>query len=391
MKLYFKFLICTIGLLVSISCNNDDSSASDTMPLISTAVNVVNAFPNLSFDRPVDFQSPNDNTDRIFIAEQKGVIRVFQNNMGTEQATTFLDIQDRINFSSNEMGLLGMAFHPDYQNNGFFYVCYTTFNSSVISRFQVSSISQNIADSASETILLTVGQPFANHNGGQLAFGSDGYLYIAMGDGGSAGDPQGNAQNLNNLLGAILRINVDQSDNGLNYAIPSDNPFIDTNFRREIYAYGLRNPWRMSFDPQTGLLWAGDVGQGEIEEIDIIENGNNYGWNTMEGTRCFESLTCNQTDLTTPIFEYSHNNGDLSITGGYVYRGIAIPEMQGFYIYGDFVSGRIWGLDATNSNTSENQLIEDTNLNISSFGTDMNNELYFCSFDGQIYTFKLTE
>ena len=392
----------TLFLFISLffSCASDDSidintpddgdgnGGGDPDPQTEEIV-IVNAFPALRFNRPVDLQSPEDNTNRIFVVEQSGLIRTFSNEPDVANMSTFLDIQARVDDSENEMGLLSMVFHPDFENNGFFYVNYTVSRDlSLVSRFQVSSVDANQADASSELILLSIPQPFTNHNGGQLAFGPDGFLYIASGDGGSAGDPQGNAQNRGNLLGAILRIDVNTPSGGLNYSIPSDNPFAgSSDFREEIFAYGLRNPWRMSFDAQNGRLWSGDVGQGRLEEINIIENGVNYGWNILEGTECFQSNDCNQDELRLPVFEYSHDNGDVSITGGYVYRGNQIPELQGRYVYADFVSGRIWSLNAETNGAIDNQLIEDTNFNIASFGTDNNQELYICSFDGSIYRF----
>ncbi|MFS4467691.1 PQQ-dependent sugar dehydrogenase [Maribacter sp. 2210JD10-5] len=380
-------VLSLIGILF-FSCSNDTDVAPKDIP--ENAINLVNAFPNLSFSRPLDFQSPDDNSNRIFIAEQGGTIKVFPNDSTVTEANSYLDISNRI-ISSDELGLLGLAFHPDYENNGFFYIMYTPSDDvSVLSRFKVSDTDANSADASSETILLRIPQPFANHNGGQLAFGPDGFLYIASGDGGSGGDPQGNAQNLENLLGKILRIDVDNPENGLQYGIPSDNPFVATeNARSEIYAYGLRNPWRFSFDVQTNRIWAGDVGQGELEEIDIIEKGGNYGWNILEGTSCFNAETCDPANTILPVFEYNHDTNDKSVTGGYVYRGSEIATLNGRYIYGDFISGRIWALSTNLGNPLDNQLIIETGLNIASFGTDNDNEIYFCSFDGVIY--KLVE
>jgi hypothetical protein len=248
----------------------------------------------------------------------------------------------------------------------------------------------DIADPSSEKIILQVAQPYSNHNGGQLQFGPDGYLYIAMGDGGGAGDPQGNAQNQSTLLGAILRLDVDTSDSGLNYSIPEDNPFAGNTegYREEIYAYGLRNPWRFSFDNATGDLWAADVGQNAIEEIDIIEAGGNYGWNIKEGTSCYNpAVGCNSSGLIDPVFEYDHSLGR-SITGGFVYRGQNTPALTGLYIYADYISGRIWSLNYSTGAVVENKELFDTNLFISSFGIDDQNELYFLAFDGEVYAIQ---
>ena len=358
------------------------------------------AFPNLSFIRPLDLERPGDGTNRLFIVEQRGVISVFQNDSNATQKKIFLDIQDRVNDNGNEQGLLGLAFHPDYENNGYFYVNYTASNPNhtEISRFSVSPQNPDSADENSEFEILSFSQPYSNHNGGKVAFGpADGYLYIAVGDGGSGGDPQCNAQNLLSLLGSILRIDVDTTIANQHYGIPTDNPFAGNTqgYREEIYAYGLRNPWRFSFDPVTNWLWAGDVGQNIYEEVDIIENGGNYGWNIFEGFHCYTSAPscqtqpCDTTGLEMPIWEYSHNLGS-SITGGYVYRGPSVPELEGKYIYGDFGSGRIWSLEYDGVNPPSNALLIDTNLGIASFGVDENQELYICSFDGKIYRFKPT-
>lgn len=380
----------SFALLVLFSCSKDEDDK--LVPLPEGAVSLVNAFPNLEFSRPLDLQSPDDGTNRIFVAEQGGSIKVFPNDETTQASTTFLDLENRT-VSTGELGLLGFAFHPNYSSNGFFYVTYTpTEDMALVSRFQVSGTSEDIADIASETILLRIPQPETNHNGGQLAFGPDGYLYIASGDGGGGGDPQGNAQNLENLLGAILRIDVDVPGSEANYSIPSDNPFVNmNNARGEIYAYGLRNPWRFSFDEQTKSIWTGDVGQGEMEEINVIEKGGNYGWNILEGTSCFGSDTCDGANTIAPVFEYNHDANDRSITGGYVYRGDEVSTLKGYYIYGDFISGRIWALDSNLNGSPSNQLLVESGLNISSFGTDNANEIYVCSFDGKIYKFKESE
>lgn len=385
MKSIFKLF-----LFLSILFSCSDSILDNEITPIATDIEIINAFPNLQFIRPLDLQSPNDGTNRIFIVEQRGIINVFENSSTVTSSNIFLNIESIVDDSEDEMGLLALAFHPNYQTNGYFYVNYSLSRTlSVVSRFQVSPPNSAIADPNSELRLLEIPQPFTNHNGGKLAFGPDGFLYISSGDGGSAGDPQGNAQNRTNLLGNILRIDIDNTENGLNYAIPNNNPYVGSpTFRNEIFAYGLRNPWRISFDIQTGVLWAGDVGQDNFEEIDIIENGNNYGWNILEGNNCFQMTICDASNLTSPVFQYSHDNGDVSITGGYVYRGNNIPQLQGRYVYGDFVSGRIWSFSAELSSNPDNELIEDTDLNIASFGTDMNNELYICAFDGAIYKFE---
>lgn len=367
--------------------NGDDNDNGDAVE-----GTVVDAFPNLDFNRPLNIQHAGDSSDRLFVVEQSGVISVFPNDPDVEEADIFLNIQDRVTDASNEEGLLGLAFHPDYETNGYFYVNYTATNPdrTVISRFSVNESDENSADAASETVLLTYNQPYGNHNGGHLTFGPDGYLYIAAGDGGSAGDPENNGQDRGTLLGSILRIDVDTQENGNDYGIPDDNPFAgnEEDYREEIYAFGLRNPWRFSFDAETEQLWAGDVGQNSMEEVDLIESGLNYGWNIMEGTMCYPSGTdCSQEGLELPVYTYDHSRGDQSITGGYVYRGSDIPELTGYYVYADFISGRIWALDTSDLENPDNTEIYHADFNISSFGVDQNNELYLTAFDGKIYRF----
>jgi glucose/arabinose dehydrogenase len=357
-------------------------------------INLEIAFPNLSFTRPVDLQHAEDNSNRIFVVEQRGIISVFNNSSSTSNKSIFLDIEHKVRDNGNEEGLLGLAFHPDYENNGFFYINYTASNPrrTIISRYNVSYLNPDSALVDSELILIEINQPYSNHNGGQIAFGPDGYLYIALGDGGSAGDPLNNGQDLTTLLGSILRIDVNLRQDTLHYAIPGDNPFLGNNsgFREEIYAFGLRNPWRFSFDVITGTLWAGDVGQYLYEEIDIIESGKNYGWRVMEGFHCFFPPTgCDTVGLTMPLLEYDHGEGQ-SVTGGYVYRGNKVPELYGKYIYADYVNGKIFFIEYDGVNPMINNLILDTSLLIASFGVDQYNELYICSFDGKIYKFSST-
>ena len=351
---------------------------------------IQDAFPGLKFKRPLDFQNAGDGSGRVFVVEQGGRIYVIETTPGVKDEL-FLDISNRIDNSGNEMGLLGLAFHPYFKENGLFFVNYTNSTSTVISKFKTDPSNPNRADPSSEEIILTFTQPYSNHNGGQLAFSpNDGYLYIGVGDGGSEGDPNGNGQNCSTLLGKILRIDINKKDPGLNYGIPPDNPFVNNSQgkREEIYAYGLRNPWRFSFDPQSGRLWAADVGQDRVEEIDLINKGKNYGWNIMEGSLCYNpSSGCNTSGLELPVYEYRHPLGD-AVTGGYVYSGQKLPVLHGAYIYGDYGTGLIWGLWYEEGNKLQNFTLANTKLNISSFGIDENNELYLTAFDGKIYNLK---
>ena len=351
------------------------------------------AFPNLTLSGPLDLQNAGDGTDRIFVVEQSGKIYVFENNTGVTVKKKFLDITDSVS-SGGEMGLLGLAFHPNYENNEYFYLNYTKsspYRRTLIVRFQVSNANPDSADRSSSKILMEIAQPFSNHNGGQLAFGPDGYLYIALGDGGSGGDPQGNAQNKSSLLGKLLRIDVDQTQGSINYAIPLNNPFKNNTqgFKEEIYAYGLRNPWRFSFDSPTGRLWCADVGQNAWEEIDLIVKGGNYGWRCYEGNHNYDLSGCTDTNYIFPVWEYSHSDG-VSITGGYVYRGPNLPDLYGKYIYGDFGTRKIWALTYDGTNPPTNKLLLTSSVSIASFGVDINNELYVVGYNGIIYRFTPT-
>ncbi len=324
-------------------------------------------------EKPVDIQNAGDGSGRLFILEQPGRIRVVDH--GQLLATPFLDITDRVDDSSNEQGLLGLALHPNYEQNGFFYVNYTeSGGDTVIARYQVTG-DANTADPNSEKRLLGVRQPFPNHNGGVLAFGPDGFLYLGLGDGGSAGDPFENGQKLDTFLGKILRIDV---DNGDPYSIPSDNPF-----GTEVWHYGLRNPWRISFDRLNGDLFIADVGQGDWEEIDIAPRGQgglNFGWNLFEGNHPYAGGS--DSGITQPVAEYDHSQG-CSVTGGYVYRG-SLSEWQGIYLYGDYCSGFVWGL-IESSQGWQNQLLFETGYHITSFGQDEAGELYLADQGGAIY------
>ena len=336
-------------------------------------------------DQPLNLVNAGDGSGRLFVLEKGGTVRIVQN--GNVSAEPFLDLSDKVTTNS-ERGLLGLAFAPNYADSGLFYVDYTDLNgNTVIAEYQVSSDPAK-ADAGSETILLTIPQPEPNHNGGDLAFGPDGLLYIGTGDGGGGGDRHGqigNGQNLATLLGKLLRIEVGA---GASYSVPTDNPFVATEGAQpEIWAYGLRNPWRFSFDRATGDLYIGDVGQNAYEEIDFqaagSSGGQNYGWRIMEGFHCYNSSDCDQTGLTLPILEYPHSEGN-SVTGGYVYRGAAIPELVGQYIYGDFGSGRIWRAPQQNDKWS-NELLLESGLNIASFGEDEAGELYVVAINGNVY------
>lgn len=370
-------------LAILVSCTNGQDNNINK---------IVEAFPHLSFDQPVDIQSPKDGSGKLFVLSQPGVIYVFDNHPESKTKEVFLDIRNKVLYGG-EQGLLGLTFHPDYKNNGYFFIDYTANNPrrTVISRFQVSAENPYKADPNSEEIILEVDQPYSNHNGGQVTFGPDGYLYISLGDGGSGGDPQNAGQDLTMLLGSLLRIDVNNKTNGNNYAIPLDNPFKDNEhgYKEEIFAYGLRNVWRFSFDKQD-KLWAADVGQNKWEEINIIEKGKNYGWRIMEGNHCFNPETnCDTTGLIRPIWEYGHNEmGGYSITGGFVYDGNSAPGLSGKYIYADYVSGKIWALDYSNG-VANNTLLTESSYLISTFGVDENDELYFTDHNqGKIYKFS---
>jgi glucose/arabinose dehydrogenase len=360
---------------------------------LSQIYTLQNAFPNLTFSNPVFLTSAGDSTDRVFVVQQSGIIKVFQNDGSTNIAKTFLDITDRV-VSGGEMGLLGLAFHPDYKNNGYFYVNYTTttpYMRTVIARFQVTS-NPDSADKNSELQILTYKQPFSNHNCGWLGFRpSDGYLYIGVGDGGSGGDPNNYAQNIDSLLGKILRIDIDNPDSVRNYGIPPDNPFVDSTgaVRKEIFAWGMRNPWRDSFDPVTDWFWCADVGQGAWEEIDIIENGKNYGWRCYEGTHPYNTSGCDYPEYIDPIWEYPHG-AECSITGGYVYRGPDVPQLQGKYIYGDYCSAKIWSLEYDGISPPTNTYLLNAPSSLLSFGVSQNNELFILCSNGKIYKFAPT-
>ena len=348
------------------------------------------AFPGLEFDRMVLLTYPEDGSGRLFVVLQPGRIVVFENDPGVESARTFLDIRERVNDAGNEEGLLGLAFDPAFAENGYFYVNYTASGPrrTVVSRFSVDAGDPNRADPGSELVFLEVAQPYRNHNGGHVAFGPDGMLYVGLGDGGSSGDPRGNGQDTSTLLGSILRIDVSALDETGGYTVPPDNPFAggEGAARPEIWAYGLRNPWRFSFDRETGDLWAADVGQNRYEEIDLVGPGRNYGWNVMEGSKCFRPTNCDTRGLEMPVAEYGREGG-CSVTGGYVYRGRRLPTLHGAYLYADFCSGKIWALRHDGAAVTEQMLVADTGLSISSFGEDASGEVYVLTFEGAVYRF----
>ena len=387
----------------------------DTRPL---SVRIEQAFPNLQWPewieaseeglvsnvRPVVITGAADGTNRMFVATQQGKIYVFQNHQNVDSLKLFLDLTDRVHFDKkdNEEGFLGLAFHPQFEKNRQFFVYYTAKRSpheghrSIVSRFLASDEHPAEADPHSEQILMRVDEPYGNHNGGTVVFGPDGYLYIALGDGGAARDPHMNGQNLQTLLGSILRIDVDHQDQQHKrpYAIPPDNPFAaekDKDFARpEIWAYGLRNPWRVTFDRATGRCWAADVGQDTWEEIDLIQRGGNYGWNLREGRHPHGpggARSCSA--FIEPIWDYHHDLGK-SITGGYVYRGREVPELQGAYLYADWVTGQVWALwyDEPTRRVTANRTIQKQGLPVLTFGEDDQGEVYFGTHGGRVYRFR---
>ncbi len=338
------------------------------------------------FNRPVNIKHAGD--DRLFVVEQDGIIKIV-NSDGTVETTNFLDIDNIVGSTGNEQGLLGLAFHPNFETNGYFFVNYTNNSGdTVISRFSRIGVDPTIADPNSELIILTYSQPYTNHNGGELQFGPDGYLYISSGDGGSGGDPQNNSQNLNSLLGKLLRIDVNNSSASNPYAIPADNPFVgNASVRDEIWAYGLRNPWKFSFDSANDDLWIADVGQNAREEINQAPStaaGLNYGWRCYEGNSSYNLSGCpSSSTMTFPVSEYSHSGGRCSITGGYVYRGSTYPNLVGSYLFGDVCSQEIGYLKFENG--SWNSTFESFSGNWVAFGEDINGELYVSNLSGSIF------
>jgi glucose/arabinose dehydrogenase len=360
------------------------SAAPVAVPFAPAGLNVALDTVVGGLDAPLAVTSAGDGSGRIFVTEQGGQIRIVRD--GTLVSTPFLDIASRIT-SGGERGLLGLAFHPKFPSDPRFFVNYTDANGDTqISSFTVDPRTPDVADPSSEVKILHIAQPYANHNGGAVVFGPDGFLYISTGDGGSGGDPQGNGQSLTTLLGKILRIDVDRTDGAQPYAIPPDNPFVGrADARPEIYLYGLRNPWRISFDRATRDLWIGDVGQSAWEEVDVARagtSGENYGWNTMEGNHCFNPPSgCSETGLTLPVAEYGHDAG-CTVIGGNVYRGSAQPALNGGYFFGDYCSGTIWAIDPGSDALRAPTVVLKGSASLSSFGEDEAGELYATDIGG---------
>jgi glucose/arabinose dehydrogenase len=333
-------------------------------------------FPALDFERMVGMEWMPGDADSAVVVTQGGV--AYRSALSGGETGVFLDIRDRmIGSPASEEGFLGLAFDPEFESNGRFYVHYTAAGPrrGVISRFTVAG---DVADASSERVVMEVEQPYPNHNGGALAFGPDGMLYIALGDGGAGGDPHGHGQNTSTLLGSILRVDV----SGDGYTVPGDNPFVGGGGAPEIWAYGLRNPWRITFDSETGALWAGDVGQGAWEEVDLVERGGNYGWNVLEGHECYAAEPCDRSGKIAPRAVYPTDDG-CAVTGGYVYRGDALPELRGWYVYGDFCGGQVWALNTADN--SEPVLLASTGQQIPSFAEGPDGELYLLTFGRRVF------
>ena len=352
-----------------------------SVPEVIRSLKLEPVLSGIEFDSPTNLVQAPDG--RVLVTEQEGRILAFREEAlaSADPATgELLDIRDRVRTRGSEEGLLGLALSPDFAETGHFFVYYSASGPrrSVVSRFVFKAGAER-ADPDSELVILTVPQPYSNHNGGQLSFGPDGHLYIGLGDGGSAGDPLGSGQDTSTLLGSILRIGVSASAPEEPYRVPPDNPFAAGGGRGEIWAYGLRNPWRFSFDRTTGEMWAGDVGQNRWEEIDLIERGGNYGWNALEGNHCFSpSDGCRRDGTVLPVWEYPLEGGACSVIGGYVYRGEAVPWLDGIYVFGDFCTGEVMGLQQDGDRYT-GELLAETGLRIVSFGQDNAGELYLLS------------
>ncbi|MEM7228045.1 MAG: PQQ-dependent sugar dehydrogenase [Planctomycetota bacterium] len=381
MRRYVQIKWHCVGVLVALIATATTVVGEDSIP----ALRLVPAYQALKFDRPVDVQFAPGNREHVFAVEQSGRVKVFENRNDVKSASVFLDLKSEVLRSFNEEGLLSLAFHPDYESNGYLYVYYSAAEPrrGVIARFTVSEDDPLKADPSSAKVIFEIEQPWANHNGATIVFGPDGLLYVSLGDGGYANDPLNSGQDLTTLLGAIIRIDVNQKGEGTAYSIPKDNPFVGrADARDEIWAYGLRNVWRMTFDKETGDLWAGDVGQNRWEEVNIITRGGNYGWKLREGFHKFDK---GEPDgpLIKPIAEYSHRDG-LSVTGGYVYRGSAMPDLVGVYLFADYESRRMWGLRVDdNGEMSEMRVVMEPREGtyVSSFGQDHDGELVVVGFD----------
>ncbi len=382
-------------VLLSLSSRSLFGSDVDERPL---PIGVQQAFPKIRIARPVVLTHAGDGSNRVFVGSQLGVVHVFRNDEQADLAEPFLDIHGQVKFNDieEEEGFLGLAFHPRYRDNGLFFVYYThtdSANTSVISRFRVSQDNPDRADPDSEREILRIDQPHWNHNGGTLEFGPDGFLYIALGDGGGINDPHGHGQNLATLHGSILRIDVDREQDGKRYAVPGDNPFVGrVDARPEIWAYGLRNVWRLAFDTKTGTLWAGDNGQDLWEEIDIIRRGGNYGWSLREGRHFFyPNGSGPRDDLIEPIWEYKRLVGR-SIIGGRVYRGQRLPALEGAYLYGDYVSGGLWALwyDFESKKVTANRRLQGNDMPVITFGEDQQGEVYFTTLMGGGIIYRFT-
>jgi glucose/arabinose dehydrogenase len=365
-------------------------TSGSTAPVLAAADIAIVPYET-GLTRPVFITSARDGTGRTFIVQQGGQILVRKN--GAILPTPLLDIHTRVT-DSGEQGLLGMAFHPSYKTNRKFYVNYINLDGdTVIREYKTQVANPDRADTASARTILKVRQPYSNHNGGMLAFGPGGYLYIGLGDGGGAGDPGNRAQNLDTMLGKMLRIDINRATLGRNYAVPKSNPYVGRAGLNEIWQSGLRNPWRYSFDRKTGTLWIGDVGQAKWEEVDRAVHtdtgsgrGYNWGWRVMEGAHCFKPASgCNRTGKRLPFVEYSHSsNGRCAVTGGYVYRGSRIPSLVGYYVYGDYCSGEIWAVRANDPTKRVRLVGTGSGRRISSFGEDANGELFVVDLNGSV-------
>lgn len=392
--------VAAVICLLAAACNNN--SALDPVPnraakavsigeSASIKVKLTPLMSDINFEQPLFLtQAPND-SEHFYVLEKKGVIsRLQRTTSGSWQKSVFLDISQDVDASASESGMLSMVFDPAYATNGYMYVSYTASppaskNADValesrLVRFTVSKAGTSL-DKSSQKIILTQDQPYANHNGGHLAFSPDGYLMWGLGDGGSGGDPHGNGQNSNTLLGSLLRLDVKK----LPYAIAPTNPYAKGGGRAEIFAIGLRNPWRFSFDRSSGQLWLADVGQNAWEEVDLVDAGDNLGWNGKEGKHCYVHDLCENSHFKDPILEYDHGAGNCAITGGYVYRGKAYPELRGLYFYGDFCSGKVSVISASGDGSYRSQHVLDSGLNIASFAEDNDGELYIIHLGGSIH------